>query len=346
MDTSFTFPSVCTANPPPTLLKVLAEIMPQDSLPDPIRIHNPLHLDNIPDTDIAWVTVHSLARVREALCSPYNTPDATFPRCLWLKLVLEVLASVHKGLRNVQLASPFASPDISNSDALDDLDGDEVALMTRSYEILGWTKDFSQEDGDINGDALHVHCSRCVQSSYLTQSSNAEALSKSLQLTTAIDARAFRESLLNQVLPSIHHNVDAWREKQRGLLLDHIVSIITDPGNDLSGEVISGSAHELDERIRKWVDGKISEIQNFARSRLTNKACENTVDLWATEVVIHRIDAQRRELDAQTDKSFDAEGIEKRRLSHLAKLEALAAEHIAAEEAHLNNMVSTRIGAL
>jgi hypothetical protein len=61
MDASFTFPSVCTANHPPTLLKVLAELMPQDSLPDPIHIHNPLHLDNIPNTNIAQVTVHSLA---------------------------------------------------------------------------------------------------------------------------------------------------------------------------------------------------------------------------------------------------------------------------------------------
>jgi hypothetical protein len=38
MDTSFTFPLVCAANPPPILLEVLAEIMPNDSLPDLIHI--------------------------------------------------------------------------------------------------------------------------------------------------------------------------------------------------------------------------------------------------------------------------------------------------------------------
>jgi hypothetical protein len=75
------FLSLCTANPPPppSLLELIAKILPQDSLPDPIRIHCPLHLDNIPDTNAARMTVHSLNRIREALCFPFNTPDATLP---------------------------------------------------------------------------------------------------------------------------------------------------------------------------------------------------------------------------------------------------------------------------
>jgi hypothetical protein len=137
MDTSFTFLSVRTANPPASLLETLAEILPQDTLPDPIRIHHPLALDNIPNTDSARLVVQSLWRVREGLCSPFNTPDAILPRRLWLELILEVLASVHEGLRNAQLASPLATTDIANSDAFDHLDGDEVSLMTKSYEILG-----------------------------------------------------------------------------------------------------------------------------------------------------------------------------------------------------------------
>jgi hypothetical protein len=229
MDASFTFPLVRAANPPATLLETLAEIIPQDSLPDPIRIHRPLSLDNIPNTDIARLVVQSLARTREGLCSPFNTPDAILPRRLWLELVLEVLASVHEGLRNAQLASPLAEADIANSDAFDLMDGDEVALVTKSYEILGWLKDFFQEDGDTYGDAVRLHCSRCVQSGYATQAQDAEALSQSLQLTNSIDARAFHESLLNKVLPSIHRDVDEWRVRQRGLLIDHIVQIITDP---------------------------------------------------------------------------------------------------------------------
>jgi hypothetical protein len=168
MDTSFTFPSVRAANPPPSLLDVLAEIMPQESLPDPIRIHNPLHLDNIPDTDLARVLVSSLARVREGICSPYNTPDAVLPCRLWFQLILEVVASVHEGLRNVQLASPLAVNNIANSDAFDHLDGDEVALMTKIYEILGWLIDFFHEDRDTYGDAERLHCSRCMQSGYAT----------------------------------------------------------------------------------------------------------------------------------------------------------------------------------
>jgi hypothetical protein len=154
MDSSFTFPLLCAANLPLTLLETLAEILPQDTLPDPIHIHNPLHLDNILDMDLARVTVHSLARVWEALCSPFNTPDATLPRRLWLQMVLELFASIHKGLRNAQLASPLASPDIDDSDTFDNTDGDEVALMTHCYKILGWLQDFFHKDGDVHGGAV------------------------------------------------------------------------------------------------------------------------------------------------------------------------------------------------
>jgi hypothetical protein len=128
--------------------------------------------------------------------------------------------------------------------------------------------------------------------------------------------------------------------------MDQIVGILTDPSSDVTGEFLSASIHGLDDRVWHWVDSKRSAIQTFARSRIINEACENTVDLWAAEAVIHRIDARRRELDAQTDATFDADGIEKRRLNCLAELETLAAEHIAAEESRLQEMVATRIASL
>jgi hypothetical protein len=346
MDSSFTFPSVRAANPPATLLETLAEILPQDTLPDPIRIHHPLTLDSIPNTDSARLVVQSLARVREGLCSPFNTPDAILPRRLWLQLLLELFASVHEGLRNAQLASPLATSAIEDSDAFDHLDGDEVSLMTKSYEILGWIKDFFHEDGDTYGDAERLHCSRCVQSGYATQAQDAAELSKSLQLTNAIDARAFRESLLNKVLPSIHRDVDDWRSRQWGLLIDHIVDIITDPSKELSAEAISAATHSLDDRVRVWVDTKRAEIQSYARSCITNEACENTIDLWAQEAVIHRIDARRREIDQQTDNLFNAKGIALRRNQRLAELAAAADEQIAAESSCLDEMVARRLAEL
>jgi hypothetical protein len=346
MDASFTFPSVRAANPPATLLETLAEIIPQDSLPDPIRIHRPLSLDNIPNTDAACLLVQSLTRTQEGLCSPFNTPDAILPRRLWLELVLEVLASVHEGLCNAQLASPLAEADIANSDAFDLMNGNEVALVTKSYEILGWLKDFFQEDGDTYGDAVRLHCSCCIQSGYASQSRDAETLSQSLQLTNSIDARAFQESLLNKVLPSIHRDVDEWRVRQRGLFINHIVQIITDPPTELFADAIATATHSLDDRVQVWVDAKRSTIQAYARSCITNEACKNTVNLWAQEAMIHRIDTWHRELDQQTDKIFDAKGIAHRRDQRLAELAAAAEDQIAAESARLDDMVSCRIAEL
>jgi hypothetical protein len=137
-------------------------------------------LDNIPDTDLAQVLVSSLARVHEGLCSPYNTPDAVLPHRLWFQLILEVVASVHEGLRNVQLASPLATTNIAHSDAFDLLDGDKVALITKIYEILGWLTNFFQEDRDTYSDAEHL------QSGYAAQSNDVAILSKSLQLINTI----------------------------------------------------------------------------------------------------------------------------------------------------------------
>jgi hypothetical protein len=134
-----------------------------------------------------------------------------------------------------------------------------------------------------------LHHRSYVQSGYATQSRDVEAISKSLQLTNSIDARAFRESLLNKVVPNIHRDVDEWRVRQRGLLLDHIVNIITDPSKDLSTEAIAKATHSLDDRVRAWVDTKRSDIQAYARSCITNEACENTVDLWAHEAVIDTV---------------------------------------------------------
>jgi hypothetical protein len=95
-----------------------------------------------------------------------------------------------------------------------------------------------------------------------------------------------------------------------------------------------------------WVDAKRSEIQAYARSCILNEACENTVDLWAQEAVIHRIDARRREIDQQTDDLFDAKGIALRRDQRLAELAAAADEQIAAESARLDEMVARRLAEL
>jgi hypothetical protein len=135
-------------------------------------------------------------------------------------MVLELLASIHEGLHNAQLASPLASPDIDKSNAFNNTDGDKVTLMTWSYKILGWIRDFFHKDGDIYGGATWIHCSRCIQSGYCTQYKDADLLSKSLQLTNTIDTRAFWESLLNKVLPSIHHDVDDWQVQQQALLIE------------------------------------------------------------------------------------------------------------------------------
>jgi hypothetical protein len=216
--------------------------------------------------------------------------------------------------------------------------------MTCCYKILGWICDFFHEYGDTYGGTACLHCSHCIQSGYCMQHKDAEALSKSLQLTNAIDARAFHESLLNKVIPSIHRDVDEWRVRQRALLIDQITSMITD--SEVTGEFLAAGTHTLNPELQAWVDAKRAEITSFAHSRITNEACENSITLWALEVVIHCIDEKRCELDAITDVSLSATEIEHHHRNCLAELQNKADDMIKRETACLEEMVSKCLGEL
>jgi hypothetical protein len=136
---------------------------------------------------------------------------------------------------------------------------------------------------------VHNNCSQCIQLANIPPYHTVKELAESLQLTTQINANAFHETLLNHVLPSIHYEVNKWHMKQCDLPIAHITLIITDPNNPTTGEFISASLYELNENIHKWTDTKCVDTQNFARLKICNEACENTVDLWVEEMVMHHI---------------------------------------------------------
>src|SRR6266850_4848149 len=137
MDEQLTFP-----NPRlPTELLPLQDLCADligDSESTPIIISNPLNHDSVPDTHTTRVALHGLCRARQALSSPFNTPDAVLPRETWLKFAFELLATVHEGLHNTQLASP----DLQTPDAFHDLTTVERALSARLAEASGWILDF------------------------------------------------------------------------------------------------------------------------------------------------------------------------------------------------------------
>jgi hypothetical protein len=133
MDTNLVFPAPRVADPPPPLHKLLVDLL-ENADASEILITNPLTVHNIPDSLEAQTTIHSLSRVRQALATPFNTPDRCLGREDWMKLVLEVLAAVHSGLHSCQLTSPEGQGKVA--DAFFDLTTTEEAITSHSWEVM------------------------------------------------------------------------------------------------------------------------------------------------------------------------------------------------------------------
>jgi hypothetical protein len=276
-----------------------------------INIRNPLTNDNVPDSELIRAGVTSLNRLHEILSSPFNTPDRNVDRTVWLRFALELFATLHEGLLSSQISAPdllgttaLPAPtftDISN--AFTDLSTDEKDLISTIEEILGWTYDFFENEdekcSDLTDRAHRTLCYRCVESThnpFSNKADNDEKI-KSVLLSVDFDARAMRDTLLNQAIREVHAEVDVWRNTQR----NHLISTITDTiiSDDPSTETLAVLVAPLDPRLQTWIDSKKSDLRAYARLRLANQACEDTIDQQFTELVEERIHRHRSSLDSE-----------------------------------------------
>jgi hypothetical protein len=135
---------------------------------------------------------------------------------------------------------------------------------------------------------------------------------KSILLSVAFDARATRDTLLNEAIREVHNEVDTWRETQRQALISSITNTII--SDDPSTETLAVSVAPLDPRLQAWIDTKKSDLHLYTRSRLANQVCENTVEQQFAELIEERVLQHRRNLDADVlqrtadlQTAFDAE---------------------------------------
>jgi hypothetical protein len=302
MDADLSFPAPRVSDPPP-LLDALRIEMLEDEDVSQFPLTNPLSTDNIPNTDAARVAIHSLARLREALSSPWNTPDRTFDRATWLRLVHELLIAVHEGLRNAQLASP----DFRLTDAFDDLKGGEGATAGRVYDVLSGLTHFfwsDREDTPSPG-FLKTHCFRCIKSASIPP---LPELMRSIQLTTELDRRRVRETLLNEMIQEVHREVDEWRTAQRTALLDRIVELITgDPAATPAS--LSCAVFEADPRLRAWVDRYGDDMRSHVRRTIARDVDTDTIEVWAQEHLGTLLLAKRTAVELEAAASFDRQAI-------------------------------------
>ena len=160
MDDRLSFPPVRAPSVLPHPHDLLVSLI-KDEYSSSVRITNPLTPDTVPDNNEARSAIHALNRVRQALTSPYNTPDAILDRPTWLRMIMETLASVHEGFHTMQLAAPDGDPPTS----FRNLSADELNTVARIYEITGYIHDFCEtQDDEHQDDAFRTLCIRCVES--------------------------------------------------------------------------------------------------------------------------------------------------------------------------------------
>jgi hypothetical protein len=232
---------------------------------------------------------------------------------------------MHEGLLSSQISAPdllgtTASPapkveDISN--AFTELTADEKDLISTIEEILGWTHDFFETEddrcSDLDDRAHRTLCYRCVESCHTPfKLADSDEKLKSILLSVGFDTRATRDTLLNEAIREVHTEVDAWRDTQRQALISAITNTII--SDDPSTETLAVSVAPLDPRLQSWIDTKKIGLRQYTRSRLTNQACEDTLDQEFKELLEERVYKHRRSLDeevaartAELQTAFDTE---------------------------------------
>jgi hypothetical protein len=308
--------------------------------------------DTIPNTEAARVALHSLARLREALTSPFNTPDRTFDRPTWLRLVHELLLAIHEGLRNAQLVSP----DFRIANAFDALDDAESSTGGRIYLVLSALTHFFWSDSKdmICEGFLKTHCFRCIKSANVPP---LPETMRSIQLTTELDRRRVRETLLNTTVQDVHEEVDKWREEQRLALISHIVTLITgDPHATPSS--ISAAAFDVDPRLADWVDRYRDDMHSHVRRTIAGDVQADTIDIWGQEHLATLLMTKRAKVVAEATASFDRQGVwdtrvaemtaelEKDLGAHRASMVSAGQKLLEAERAALTAAADEEIGRL
>jgi hypothetical protein len=313
MQSDLVFPAPRVADPPPPLDKLLIDLLNNEEFSEVI-LTNPLTAQNIPETEEARVALHSLARIRQALSTPFNTPDRCFGREDWLKLVLELIANIHGGIRNCQLAAPEGEGKIA--DAFFDLTTTEEAITSRTRELIGDLAGFYWTDGDDSEHIVKHHCFRCVQTAAIDLKDNANLLT-SIQLNTALDTRKVRETLLNEAVRAIHKEVDEWREEQRGSLIAYITDLIT-ADTLISAENLSDAAHSLSPAFRDWVKKYGDIMRLYVRRSISEVVNEDLIDPYGRELLDEALACRRKTVEAEADAEFDGPAIKAQRVAAIS----------------------------
>ena len=241
-----------------------------------INITSPLTPETIPNNDDARATIHAIRHLRQALTSPYNTPDAILDRPTWLRVIMETLTSIHEGFHTAQLAAP----DEDLPDSFRNLSPEELNTVGHIFDITGSIHDFCEPVDENPDETFRALCVRCVQAIDLPPP---PAHITNIMLSNALEARAVRETLRNEAIRKAVHDIDLWRETQQTALIDSLVSDIVSQETDL--DAVARSLGTLDPRIEAWVATIRPHLKDTILKMVAQEPIEDFVSPQVEEIL-------------------------------------------------------------
>ena len=257
-----------------------------------INITSPLTPETVPNNDDARATLHAIRRLRQALTSPYNTPDAILDRPTWLRVIMETLAGIHEGFHTAQLASP----DEDLPDSFRNLSPEELNTVGHIFDITGSIHDFCEPVDENPDEAFRAICIRCVQAVDLPPP---PANITDIMLSTALEARAVRETLRNEAIRKAVHDIDLWRETQQAALIDSLVSDIVN--RETNPDEVARSLGKLDPRIEAWVDSIRPHLKESILKMVAQEPIEDFVSPQVEEILYNAWTKKQMEINAELE---------------------------------------------
>src|SRR5579863_1849937 len=286
MEEFLSFPNPRLPTFPPTLDSLLVALV-DDQGSERYHIPQPLTSDDFSNRLAGGLALTGLNRVRETLSSPFNVPETLSSRETWLRHLFEVLVGAHEGLRNAQQANADGRPD-----AFSDLSREESNIASSIHSVLTDISDFFDLVNEPDEHSPNrTHCIRCVQSASLPPPSTLPDFITSLQLTSEIDVRAARLSLLNDRIRTITHEADEWCKNQADALQAFFITHLT--STDHSPSQLA-SALCADPSFDSWAMNLGNELRDYCRRIICNEVGQDTSDQRCVEIMeTHMTEATR-----------------------------------------------------
>jgi hypothetical protein len=182
-----------------------------------VQITDTLLRDDLPDEAHGGALLLALGRIRQLVTSPFNSPEPTLTRPVWLKVIRDLTAIIHEGFTNAnRLHDPHTEPTCFN-----DLSPEERTTTGQTLSILQALSDhYWVDNGDEEDRLTRTFCFRCVSSSHISPPSD---IITSLALGSALDREAAWTSAMNEAVREVANEAEEWMSSQRSALLTSLV---------------------------------------------------------------------------------------------------------------------------